>query len=325
MQGAHAVSITRGARQGFAVARTEAVAPPIDDLFRSILDGVHDGVYFVDLDRKILYWNQAAEAITGYASEEVVGRRRLECLLRHCTADGIVLCGAGCPIERSLIEGCSFEADVWLHHKRGHRIPVHVRSTPVRDDAGRIVGCAEVFADISRNIVSLEQARELNRLAFIDELTEVGNRRSVEIRLRDLFSDPHGMGMPAGVLFIDVDHFKNFNDRHGHETGDRVLRAVAATLGTNLRTFDFVGRWGGEEFVVVTAATSLRDLQNLAERLRVLVERTELEVDDQRLSVTVSIGGAIATVGDSDSSLVARADDHLYESKRTGRNRATVR
>jgi diguanylate cyclase (GGDEF)-like protein len=86
-----------------------------------------------------------------------------------------------------------------------------------------------------------------------------------------------------------------------------------------------VGRWGGEEFVVVTTATTLRDLQQLAERLRSLVERTEVNGDGQRLSVTVSIGGALSRVGDDPALLVARADDHLYESKATGRNRSTVR
>ncbi|MFA6957745.1 MAG: diguanylate cyclase [Thermoanaerobaculia bacterium] len=307
------------------LALLDSGLPRIDDLYRTILDSIHDGVYFVDANRTIVYWNSAAEAISGYAAAEVVGRRCNDCILRHCTAEGSLLCGAGCPLERTLADGVSQEAEVWLHHKKGHRIPVTVRTTAMRDPAGSIIGCVEVFSDNSRKIVSLEQARELNRLAFVDELTDIGNRRSVEIRLRDLFSDPHGMGMPVGVLFIDVDHFKAFNDRHGHDTGDAVLRAVAATLGANLRSFDTVGRWGGEEFIVVTTATSLRDLQQLAERLRSLVERTELDRDAKRLSVTVSIGGAITKVGDDPASLVARADDHLYQSKATGRNRSTVR
>ncbi|MBI2215329.1 MAG: GGDEF domain-containing protein [Acidobacteria bacterium] len=325
MQTSAVRSISSGTQVHFAEAPCDELVPPIDGLYRSILDSIRDGVYFVDLDGTILYWNRAAEAISGYKPEEVVGRVRGECVLRHCTSEGSMLCGAGCPIERSILDGAPHEAEVWIHHKRGHRVPVCIRATPVRDDGGCVVGCVEVFSDNSRKIVSLEQAKELNRLAFIDELTEVGNRRSVEIRLRELFSDPHGMGMPVGVLFIDVDHFKDFNDRHGHDTGDQVLRAVAATLGANLRAFDFVGRWGGEEFVVVTSATSLRDLQQLGERLRALVQRTNVEIDSQSLSVTVSIGGAITIVGDDPASLVARADGHLYESKGSGRNRSTVR
>ena len=318
------VSIATSPRHRYSVASRESFALPLDDLHRAILDSIHDGVYFVDSNCRILFWNRAAEAISGYRAAEVEGTRSNDCILRHCTSEGIVLCGAGCPLERSLVEGSPFEAELWLHHRHGHRVPVTVRTTPVRDDSGTVVGCVEVFSDNSRKITTIEQAKELNRLAFVDELTDVGNRRAVEKRLRELFSDPHGMGMPAGVLFIDVDHFKPFNDRHGHETGDRVLRAVAATLSANLRSFDFVGRWGGEEFVVVTAATSMRDLRYLAERLRALVEQTSIDVDGASLGVTVSIGGSVARVGDDRATLVARADELLYESKRLGRNRCTI-
>lgn len=310
---------------GLTAAPFEPFHPEIDDLYRAILDSLEEGVYFVDRDRRIVYWNRAAETISGYSAAEVMGRRCADGILRHCTAEGNILCGSGCPLQKTMLDGKALEADVWMHHKRGHRVPVNVRSTAVRDDEGRIVGSVEVFSDRSRKIVALEQANDLNRLAFIDDLTQVGNRRSVDNRLRELFADPVGMGMPAGVLFVDIDHFKRFNDEHGHDTGDLVLHAVASTLSSNLRAYDFVGRWGGEEFVVVTAASSLRDLEQLAERLRLLVEQTDLEIDGTRLSVTVSIGGSVAKPGDDPKTLVARADSHLYESKRDGRNRSTVK
>lgn len=325
MQISAAEALSMGDRRGLALAAPETSLPPIGALYRAILDSIRDGVYFVDLDRTIVFWNRAAERITGYSANEVVGRRCADGILRHCTAEGTALCETGCPLKRTMIDGLPLEVEVWLHHKKGHRVPVSVHSTAVFDDTGRIVGSVEVFSDNSRTIVALEQAKELNRLAFIDELTGVGNRRSVEIRLQELFTDATGMGMPAGVLFIDIDHFKTFNDRHGHATGDRVLRAVAETLGRNLRTYDYLGRWGGEEFVVVTAASSLVDLQLLADRLRSLVERTDVDVEGESLGVTVSIGGALARPGDEPDSLVSRADVHLYESKRSGRNRSTVR
>ena len=294
-------------------------------LYLSILDAIRDGVYFVDLDRRIVFWNRGAETISGYHAAEVVGRRCADGILRHCTGEGNVLCGDGCPLQRSMADGEPREAEVWMHHKRGHRVPVSVHSAAVRDSEGTIVGSVEIFSDRSRRIVALEQAKELNRLAFVDELTQVGNRRSVDARLRELFSDPAGSGMPVGVLFVDIDHFKRFNDEHGHETGDKVLAAVGATLGGNLRAYDFVGRFGGEEFVVITVATSLGDLRQLAERLRALVEQSFVEVGGRALHVTVSIGGAIHSAGDDPRALLARADMHLYESKNEGRNRATVR
>ncbi|MGK2858632.1 MAG: diguanylate cyclase [Thermoanaerobaculia bacterium] len=324
MQAAEMKCLIPEPRTALTIAALEAFHPRIDGLYLEILQSIEDGVYFVDCDRRIVFWNRAAEAISGYRAEEVMGRRCADGILRHCTADGSILCGAGCPLKKTMLDGQSLEADVWLHHKRGHRVPVNVRSTAVRDDDGRIVGSVEMFTDRSRKIVALEQAKALNRLAFVDELTQVGNRRSVDAKLNELFADPAGMGMPAGVLFVDIDRFKSFNDQYGHDTGDLVLHAVASTLGANLRAYDFVGRWGGEEFVVVTVASSLSDLQQLAERLRLLVEQTDLEIDGEQLRVTISIGGALAALGDDPKSLVTRADAHLYESKRNGRNRSTV-
>src|SRR5512133_1911492 len=147
-------SHARVKRHSTSVARLVSLAPPVDGLYRSILDSIHDGVYFVDPDRNIVYWNHAAEMITGYTAEEVIGRRCSDCILRHCTAEGSVLCGAGCPLERTMIDGIGLEADLWLHHKNGHRIPVTVHTTAVKGDAGDVVGCVEVFSDNSRKIVS---------------------------------------------------------------------------------------------------------------------------------------------------------------------------
>jgi len=123
---------------------------------------------------------------------------------------------------------------------------------------------------------------------------------------------------------IDIDHFKSFNDQYGHNIGDRVLKVVAATLSSNVRTFDVVGRWGGEEFLAVIEKIDPEELSSRAEILRQLVESSGLTIDDQPLSVTVSIGGAVAGEGETVNEVVKRADVHLYQSKASGRNRCTV-
>ncbi|MGK2857437.1 MAG: diguanylate cyclase [Thermoanaerobaculia bacterium] len=297
----------------------------LGDLHRTILDSISDGVYLLDTAGRIVYWNAAAERISGFPAAEVIGSRCADSILRHCTSNGTELCETACPMRQTLRDGTLRQRDLWLHHKRGHRIPVSVRAASVKNAAGTIIGCVEVFSDISHRIVALEQAEESNRLAYLDELTAVGNRRSVEARLRELFDDPSGMGMPVGVLFFDIDHFKSFNDLHGHETGDRVLRAVAGTLASNLRSYDLVGRWGGDEFVVVSVATSLHALAGLGERLRSLVQSMIVANDIDGMQVTVSIGGTMTRVGDDVRALIARADAHLYEGKKQGRNCSLVR
>jgi diguanylate cyclase (GGDEF)-like protein len=124
---------------------------------------------------------------------------------------------------------------------------------------------------------------------------------------------------------MDVDHFKQFNDNYGHNTGDLVLRMVAQTLRYAVRATDTTGRWGGEEFIAILHDfQDERDLERAAEKVRALVERSRLDVDGQGLTVTVSVGGTLLQAEDTSESLVGRADELMYRSKQAGRNRVTI-
>ena len=124
-------------------------------------------------------------------------------------------------------------------------------------------------------------------------------------------------------MYIDIDHFKQVNDTFGHRIGDQVLRMVAQTLAGNVRAFDFVGRWGGEEFLVVVANVDQIGLNAFAEKLRSLVERSRLDVGGVEIQVTISVGSVLAKPDLNVENLVERADRLLYQSKNSGRNRIT--
>ncbi|MCL6581858.1 MAG: GGDEF domain-containing protein, partial [Firmicutes bacterium] len=124
--------------------------------------------------------------------------------------------------------------------------------------------------------------------------------------------------------FIDIDRFKEVNDKYGHQTGDEVLRMTARSLSHSLRSFDVVSRWGGEEFLAVIVNVDRGKLMGVGDKLCAMVEHSSLDLNGERVSVTVSIGGTVAVPGDDPSSLVRRADELMYESKRAGRNRVTV-
>ena len=290
---------------------------------RDILDQMYDGVYLVDLTRSIQYWNQGAERISGFPADEVVGKRCSDNILMHVTDDGTNLCLGGCPLAATMEDGELRENEIYLHHKDGYRVPVLVRTAPIRDEDGQIVGGAETFSD---NLVRKEmrdEIEELSRLALFDQLTEVGNRRYAEMTLTSRQDELDRYGWPYGVLMIDIDHFKSFNDRFGHDVGDVVLRMVAQTLKANTRSFDVVARWGGEEFVIILEKVEASELAKRAAMLCRLVEASSMTVNGESLSVTVSIGGAIAKTGSESGETVKRADELLYRSKETGRNRAT--
>lgn len=161
----------------------------------------------------------------------------------------------------------------------------------------------------------------LERMAFVDALTEVHNRRYVDHQLREQISLVRRYQQPLSVLLCDIDHFKQINDHLGHSGGDRVLVEVARLLRAHVRGADIVGRWGGEEFIVVMHMTDVEGALTVAERMRVAVEQSPVVAGR---SVTVSIGVSTYEPGDTFDSLLHRADDALYRAKRAGRNRVTV-
>ena len=154
-----------------------------------------------------------------------------------------------------------------------------------------------------------------------DRLTGVANRRYCEIYLQARMEEFRRLRWPLGIVFFDIDDFKNVNDRHSHRVGDLVLKTVARTLRHNIRAIDLVGRWGGEEFLVILRSTDLRNLKLIAGKLRVLVERSLLMEKGKPVRVTVSGGATLARAGDTVTGLVERADLLMYKAKQAGKNR----
>ena len=222
-----------------------------DKFYKEILNSLQDGIYYLDRNRIITYWNRGAEQITGYTADQVIGKSCRNNLLNHVNDQGLVLCNDHCPMAATMQDGEPREVYVYLHHAEGHRVPVQIRSTAIRDEDGNIIGAVETFnkgfspENVERRI------RKLQQTAFLDPLTAIGNRRHLESRLKVSMVNYHESQLPFGVLFCDIDHFKNLNDTYGHNLGDKVLRMIAQTLRANIRDTDTMGRWGGEEFVVI--------------------------------------------------------------------------
>lgn len=299
--------------------------PDEDDFYKNIIDNLYDGIYFVDRDRVITYWNKGAERITGYPARHTVGRSCRENLLNHVNDSGVELCMYDCPLAAVMEDGTEREVEVFLHHADGHRVPVLVRATALRDREGQIIGAIETFSTNAIATDTRRRLREMRRAAMTDPLTGIGNRRNLEGRLRAALAVVQNSSSVIGLLLIDVDHFKQVNDSYGHNMGDNVLRMVAKTLHYALRATDTLGRWGGEEFIAILYELQNTDnLQAIAEKVRSLVECSRLEVNGQGLSVTVSIGGTLISAADTPELLIQRADELMYRSKQAGRNRVTM-
>ena len=295
------------------------------DFYKNIIDNLYDGVYFVDRDRRITYWNKGAERISGYTDEQAIGRRCRDNLLNHVTANGIQLCQDHCPLAAVMEDGKPREAEVYLHHADGYRVPVMVRATALRDEEGRIIGAVESFSNNETVINARRRLQDLHQMAHTDSLTRIGNRPHMERRIRAAIVELEDSQSRAGLLFMDIDYFKNINDTHGHHAGDLALRMVANTFRLALRATDTIGRWGGEEFVAILHDISSEDaLQAAAEKVRSLIETSRLDVGENSLTVTASIGATLLNSDDTPETLVHRADGLMYRSKQAGGNRVMI-
>ena len=288
--------------------------------FESLLNDLHDAVYFLDRDRKITFWNKAAERITGYTADEVIGSKCSDNILVHVNEQGESLCQNKCPMAMAMESGQASADEVYLHHKDGHRVPVSIRVAPLRDNDDNIVGSIEMFSDNTRSQRMQSRIKDLEVLALLDPLTKISNRAHLQAEIEIRFHERNRYGLEFGILFLDLDHFKNINDGYGHDVGDRVLKMVADTLLSTARPFDLFGRWGGEEFLGIIRNVNLESLINIGERCRVLIEKSYIAVGEQFVNVTVSIGATVSKPGDTVDSIVKRADDLLYRSKEQGRN-----
>src|SRR5512141_1826872 len=156
--------------------------PEEKNFYKDIIDNLYDGVYFVDRDRVINYWNKGAERITGYSAAQTIGRSCRDNLLNHVTASGVQLCLNHCPLAGVMEDGREREVEVFLHHADGHRVPVLVRATALRDRAGQIIGAIETFSKNALVTDTRRRLMEMRRVAMTDPLTGIGNRRHLEGR-----------------------------------------------------------------------------------------------------------------------------------------------
>ena len=313
-------------RQGRRRSPSAAALPagPLDELERAIIDNLYDGVYYVDRGRRIRYWNHGAERLSGYSAAEVVGRFCYDNILNHVDAAGTVLCRSLCPLASTMRDGEPREAEVFLRHREGHRVPVQVRTAPVRDRDGAIIAGVEIFEDSTMLAAVRREVTELRDLAMHDALTGLPNRRHFEMSMSSRIAELAGYGRRFGLLIADIDKFKRVNDRYGHATGDAALRTVARTLLASSRAGDDIARIGGEEFALTITDVDAEALRATGERFRAMIERTRVRTSEHTLRVRVSLGGTMAEPGDSPKAIFERADTALYAAKDSGRNRVCL-
>ena len=194
----------------------------------------------------------------------------------------------------------------------------HVQTLPVRTDSGEIFAGLIMTMDITDR-KELELA--LEKAASTDRLTNINNREKIEHELESELERSRRYNTAVSIVMFDIDLFKNVNDTYGHSVGDIVLKHIANVVRNSIRSVDYFGRWGGEEFMVVLPETDINAAKQLAEKLRFIVEQVKI---DGIHGITCSFGVTQLEKLDSSGTIIKRVDTALYQAKRSGRNRVEI-
>jgi len=283
-----------------------------------------DGIWVIDEHSRVQRINKALARLLGTTVEDAVGR---------CCSDLLESTGCGtpnCPMAQILSGKERVECDIEKSNTDGSRTPFILTATPFRGLGGELIGIVVALKDNTerkRTETALQHANEaLERLAAIDCLTQLANRRRFDESLLREWRRMSRERSPLALIICDIDHFKRYNDTFGHQQGDDCLRAVAKAIGGSARRpADLAARYGGEEFALILPNTPAEGALHLAETIRSAVSSLEIPHPHSSASafVTLSLGVAcIVPSPDTDpTGLLSAADRALYAAKEQGRNR----
>jgi len=301
-------ALTQFAREAEARRKDERIL-----LHAAALEGTRDGVMVTDAEARIVSVNRAFTEITGYTEDEVLGRT--PALLRSGRHDEAFFH----TLWVTLKSVGHWQGELWNRRKNGEVAPQWMSISAVRGGAGEVGHYVGVFTDISQ----LRQFEErVTHLAQYDPLTDLPNRMLIGARLQHAVESAGRDRHVVGVLFIDLDRFKNINDALGHDAGDELLSAVASRLSGRYRSEDTLGRYGGDEFVLVLAQLRhAADAAAIARDLLTALDQPFVLHTGREIYIKASIGISIfPDDGDSPAGLIQDADAAMYQAKHAGRN-----
>jgi PAS domain S-box-containing protein len=276
--------------------------PPEAELYRKIVELLPVGVYIVGLDRRILFWNHAAEEITGFLSQEVIGRPCHEEILLHCGARGTPVCAsAGCLLSCALRDGKPIEAMLFARHRDGHRIPVHVRSIPLTNPEGKIIAVAELFQQQGAQSElhwtgdpAWQSPDGLHGPSVIATETYLGSK----------LKSPEGLA----VFLIELLQQQAMAKQRGWEMVYTMTRTMVHTITDLLPTPHFLGRWHGDRFLIVVPGSTEESFRMLLEELEGVGNSCSVTWWGDKLKAEVGVRGVLLHAGDGMETLIAGID-----------------
>lgn len=277
-----------------------------------VVEQIDDSVMMTDIEGVITYVNKAFCDHLGYSREELIGNTPK--LFKSYQHDKSFYEN----LWKTILEGNVYRTTLINKKKSNDLLYEDKTITPLKNDIGEIVGFVSTGKDVTKEIL---MRHEVERIAMIDQLTGIYNRHKFEQLLCLERERSRRFGQQLSLILIDIDHFKLINDTYGHDAGDEVLKHLVKIIQDNIRQIDIFARWGGEEFLILTPDTDLDNIQILAEKLRLAVEKADFPTSSY---ITISQGVATFEKEDTFEDVFKRMDKGLYWAKKHGRNQVGV-
>src|ERR1022692_358568 len=283
--------------------------PPFQDpeIYRDILNGLQIGVSVLDLQKKIVFWSDGAEHITGYARIDVLGHFCMDNILLHCNQSGCETCADQCPLAVALHDAKPVEAVSFIHHKSGHRTQVHTWAIPLRDQHGSIIAIIQTFEGRFAGVGPDPNDRSMRERGCLDDVTGLPTQAMMQAHLREMLGTFTELQIPFGVVCLEVPEFGQFRARYGQVAARSILQVMARTLRNNVWAPDFVGRWSEDRFLVILSGCREEALQAVSQRISQMMANATIQWWGEELSIPVSIGRTCSLAGDTAESLLQRA------------------
>jgi diguanylate cyclase (GGDEF)-like protein/PAS domain S-box-containing protein len=304
--------------------RTEEELYRSESFLSTIFDSFHDPFNIVDRDYRIVKFNNAYARMKNMLGKDLYGKKCYEAL--HGRAS---VCEE-CIIEKTFQSKDPCAKEKQVPQDNGTEMWIEIYTYPILDLQGNVTHVVEYTRDITDRKKSEEEKKQLienlNYLSTTDSLTGLRNRRALTDMLHQEIERAQRYDTDLSLILCDIDKFKPINDTYGHAAGDAALQAVSEALKTSLRKADILGRYGGDEFMIILPDTSMEGAKMLAEKVRIAVTEIELPVAENKrigLSISLGVAGCCAPADDLDT-LVRLADAALYASKQGGRNKVSV-
>jgi len=270
-------------------------------IYRSVLENLPIGIYVLDREQRVRFWNRGAEQITGYLAHEVMGQICRE-PLPHCDPQGRVLAGDHCPVTTTFRDGRALQNHVFTLHKQGHRMRVQVRTLPMLDDNNLIVGVAVAFEEAVIN--SIPEPSGALMYGCLDPLTGIPSQRLTQAVLAESLAGLEEMHNGFGLLRIRISGLEEFSARYSTDSIAPILRTSAQTIRHSLSAEDFLGRWEKNEFLAMLQSSSPVGVAAMAEHIRLQLSQSEVAWWGDRFPVKAAVDYVVAHTGDKLESLL---------------------